>query len=924
MAEVTVSQLAKTVGASVDRLLSQMKQAGLEHTSAEEFVSDADKKKLLDHLKSSHGASTAAPKKITLKRRTIGTVKSSGSQGKKTVSVEVRKKRTYVKREETSQEPEAETAETSIVESDLPANEAVAKNTVDDLPLGDADTGAVKPEAEKEGVSTDQAEASYLIESTQSEHVEPEENVTAVTEQPLSEKVDESAEAESKASRRVDPFDVEDLRRRAAAKRKEQEESEKVRREAIVKAKAEEAAQKKKEDAKKAVPATKSHKDAVQAPSDIDDEGETRKKPGKGKKQNKERGKGRGHNIRVDEFLESQNAASGLAASNKVLKAMNKQEFVRPTERIIHEVEIPEEILVSELAQQMSVKANVVVKELMKMGVMATINQPVDQDTALLVVEELGHKYKLVSEESSEEEVISELTSLLESNDGEVQEQSRPPVVTVMGHVDHGKTSLLDYIRESRVASGEAGGITQHIGAYHVETDMGVISFLDTPGHAAFTAMRARGAECTDIVILVVAADDGVMPQTIEAIQHAKAAEVPLVVAVNKIDKEAADPERVKNELVAQEVIPEDWGGDTQFIHVSAHTGEGIDKLLEAVSLQAEVLELTAPVDAPAKGIVIESRVDKGRGNVASILVQQGTLRNGDVILAGLNIGRVRNMTDERGELVSEAGPSIPVEILGLDGSPNAGDEVLAVGDERKAREVAETRRSKEREARISRQQKASLDNLFASFDQEEVKTLNVIVKADVRGSSEAIITALQEIGNEEVAVNIVSSGVGAISDADVNLATATSAVIFGFNVRAEATARSAAERESIEIRYYSVIYNMLDDVKDALSGMLAPEKREEILGTAEVRDIFKSPKFGVVAGCMVVEGTLLRNKPVRVLRENVVIHEGDLDSLRRFKDDVNEVRSGTECGIGVKDYTDIKVGDKIEVFDIKEIARSL
>ena len=571
----------------------------------------------------------------------------------------------------------------------------------------------------------------------------------------------------------------------------------------------------------------------------------------------------------------------------------------------------------------MAIKANVVIRELMKMGVMATINQSVDQETAILLVEELGHRYVTVSDEEIEEDLLNEL-KLTFAEEGEPEAEPRPPVVTVMGHVDHGKTSLLDYIRESRVASGEAGGITQHIGAYHVETDMGVISFLDTPGHAAFTAMRARGAECTDIVILVVAADDGVMPQTIEAIQHAKAADVPIVVAVNKIDKEAADPERVKNELVAQEVIPEDWGGDTQFIHVSAHTGEGIDKLLEALSLQAEVLELTAPVDVPAKGIVVESRLDKGRGNIASVLVQEGTLKNGDVILAGLHFGRVRNMTDERGVLVDQAGPSIPVEILGLDGTPNAGDEVIVVGDERKARELVELRREKERDAKMARQQRANLDNLFSSFEDQDKKTLNVIVKADVRGSAEAIVSALQDIGNDEVEVNLVSSGVGAISDADVNLATATSSVLFGFNVRAEATARKKAEAESIEIRYYSVIYNLLDDVKDALSGMLAPEKREEILGTAEVRDVFKSPKFGLVAGCMVVEGQVFRNKPIRVLRDNVVIHEGELDSLRRFKDDVSEVRSGTECGIGVKDYTDVKEGDMIEVFDIKEIKRSL
>ena len=608
--------------------------------------------------------------------------------------------------------------------------------------------------------------------------------------------------------------------------------------------------------------------------------------------------------------------------SRKVLQAHSRQGFKQPTERIVHEVAITESITVGELAQQMAVKAHVLIKELMKLGVMSTINQPIDQETAVLLVEELGHSYRLVSEDEVENALIAALTEELTEDQG--GEEARPPVVTVMGHVDHGKTSLLDYIRESRVASGEAGGITQHIGAYHVETSNGVISFLDTPGHAAFTAMRARGAQCTDIVVLVVAADDGVMPQTIEAIKHAHAAKVPLVVAVNKIDKEGADLERVKNELVAQEVVPEEWGGDTQFIPLSAHTGEGIDKLLDALSLQAEMLELTAAVDVPAKGVVIESRLDKGRGNIASVLVQEGTLKNGDYVLAGTQFGRVRNMTDERGVLIEAAGPSIPVEILGLDGTPNAGDDLLVVKDERKAREVVDVRRQKEREVKFSRQQKANLDNIFASFESDQKKTLNVIVKADVRGSVEAIISSLSEIGNDEVEVNVISSGVGAIAEADVNLAATTSSVIFGFNVRADATARKAAEKESLEIRYYSIIYNLLDDVKDALSGMLPPEMREEILGTAEVRDVFKSPKFGLVAGCMVVEGSVSRNKPIRVLRDNVVIHEGELDSLRRFKDDVSEVRNGTECGIGVKDYLDVKAGDKIEVFDMHEVARSL
>jgi translation initiation factor IF-2 len=559
-----------------------------------------------------------------------------------------------------------------------------------------------------------------------------------------------------------------------------------------------------------------------------------------------------------------------------------------------------------------------VIKELMKLGVMATINQMIDQDTAILVVEELGHRPKLVSAEALEDT----LTETLAQHEGTLE--PRAPVVTVMGHVDHGKTSLLDYIRETRVASGEAGGITQHIGAYHVETGHGMISFLDTPGHAAFTAMRARGARSTDIVILVVAADDGVMPQTIEAVQHAKAAEVPLIVAVNKIDKEGADPDRVKNELAAQEVIPEEWGGDYQFVHVSALTGDGIDALLDAILLQAELLELKAPRDVPAQGIVIESRLDKGRGPVTTLLVQSGTLRQGDIVLAGLQYGRVRAMADENGQAVDEAGPSIPVEILGLDGTPDAGDQFAVLESEKRARELADFRQSKQRENKLQRQQAAKLDNMFESMTAGEKKTLNLVVKTDVRGSLEALQSSLLDLGNDEVQVNIVSGGVGGITESDVNLALTSDAVIFGFNVRADASARRLVEAEGVDLRYYNVIYDLIDDVKAALGGMLAPELREEILGIAEVRDVFRSPKFGQIAGCMVVEGTVYRSKPIRVLRDNVVIYEGELESLRRFKDDASEVRNGMECGIGVKNYTDVKVGDQIEVFEVREVARSL
>ena len=565
-------------------------------------------------------------------------------------------------------------------------------------------------------------------------------------------------------------------------------------------------------------------------------------------------------------------------------------------------------------------KTGPVVRQLMNMGVMASINEMIDQETAFLVVEELGHQPVVEQSESVEDELAKQFAEIK----SEGTEEPRAPIVTVMGHVDHGKTSLLDQIRKSRVASGEAGGITQHIGAYHVDTPKGMVTFLDTPGHAAFTAMRARGAQATDVVILVVAADDGVMPQTEEAIQHAKAAGVPIVIAINKMDKDGADPERVTNELAAKDVIPEEWGGDTQFIKVSAHTGDGIDQLLEAVLLQAELLELTAPVDVPARGVIVEARVDKGRGVIATALVQQGTLRKGDFMLAGESVGKIRAMTDEAKKPTLEAGPSIPVEILGLDEAPKAGDEFFVVADERKAKEIAETRQTKARQERMSRQQAAKLENMFTDMGADQVSKLNLIVKTDVRGSLEAIISALHEFATSEVAVDIVASGVGGITESDMNLALTTGAIILGFNVRAGGAARALAEKENIEVRYYSVIYNLLDEVKSALSGMLAPETREEIVGIAEVRDVFRSPKFGAIAGCMVIEGTVFRSKPIRVLRDNIVIYEGELESLRRFKDDAQEVRNGMECGIGVKNYNDVKPGDLIEVFDVTQVQRSL
>lgn len=896
----TVEQLAETVGASVDRLLSQMKDAGLPHAAANEEVSEEDKQTLLTFLKRSHGESDAAPRKITLKRKQLSTLRTGGS-GKRTVNVEVRKKRTYVKREE----PPAQEVDESL-------EAAAAPEAVTEVPPAPVEDAVESVEAAVE--SADSAESTSADSALESET-------------DVAEAIDDNA----------DPLDPEVLRQRAAARRKAEEAErqkaldsalEERKREAARKAAEEQAA--KEAQAQKAAAAgadpDKKPRRLHDAPADRAPRGADgeRKRPGRGRLDRGSipgaRGKQRGHNLSLND-LEAAEAGIARRRGSRRKKAHEehtKHGFEQPTEKIVYEVNLPDNISVGDLSQQMAVKAGVVIKELMKLGVMATINQMIDQDTASLVVEELGHTVKLVSDDELEEQ----LEETIASQEGTMA--PRAPVVTVMGHVDHGKTSLLDYIRESKVASGEAGGITQHIGAYHVQTEQGMITFLDTPGHAAFTAMRARGAKSTDIVILVVAADDGVMPQTEEAIQHARAAEVPLVVAVNKIDKEAADPDRVKNELAAKEVIPEDWGGDTQFIEVSAHTGQGVDSLLDALLLQSELLELQAPADIPGQGIVIESRLDKGRGSVASLLVQQGSLRQGDIVLAGLQYGRVRAMLDENGQPISEAGPSIPVEILGLDGTPDAGDSFVVVESEKRAREIADFRSEKLRSNRLARQQAAKLDNMFESMTAGERKVLNLVIKADVRGSLEAIQGALSDLGNDEVKVNVVSGGVGGLTESDVSLAMTSEAIIFGFNVRADTGARSAAEREGVEVRYYNVIYDLIDDVKAALTGMLSPELREEIIGIAEVRDVFRSPKFGQIAGCMVTEGTVYRSKPIRVLRDNIVIYEGELESLRRFKDDANEVRNGMECGIGVKNYTDVKVGDLIEVYDVNEIARTL
>ena len=920
MAEVTVSQLAEVVGAPVERLLRQMKEAGLSHSSADEVVSDEDKQTLLTFLKRSHGESTEGPRKITLKRKTISTLKTGSGSGKKTVNIEVRKKRTYVKRDpaELAAEAEAEEVARKAAEADTAEAVVEAEPEVSAEPAAVVeDVRAEEPAPASEPVVEEAPEPEATPEPVVEPEVEaePEETVAEAPEVEVEPEPDAVAEEEpsaASAAEEDDPRDLdpEVLRQRAILRRKEEEERERERRAAVLAEKKRE--EEERERRKKERQAEENKKAAGPrhlraAPSNDDDD------RGRGKKGKKGRG-------RRDDF---DGDSSGGRRKKKTLKLPEDQQrhgFQTPTEKIVYEVSIGETSTAGELAQQMKVKAAEVIKELMKLGMMVTINQPLDQETSQLVVEEMGHKVKLISDDALEEA----LEETLVAKTGEGTLKSRAPVVTVMGHVDHGKTSLLDYIRKAKVASGEAGGITQHIGAYHVETGHGMITFLDTPGHAAFTAMRARGAKSTDIVILVVAADDGVMPQTEEAIVHARAAEVPLVVAVNKMDKEGADPERVKNELSQKEVISEEWGGDTQFCYVSAHSGEGIDALLDAVLLQAELLELKAADDVPAQGMVIESRLDKGRGAVASVLVQQGTLKQGDIVLAGQCYGRVRAMLDENGQPVKSAGPSIPVEILGLDGTPEAGDGFVVVENDKRAREVADFRQLREREQRIKRQQAAKLDRMFESMEAGDRKTLNVVLKADVRGSLEAIQASLLDLGNEEVNVNIVSGGVGGITESDVNLAMTSESVMFGFNVRADGGARKLAENEGIDLRYYSVIYDLIDDVKSALSGMLSPEMREEIVGIAEVRDVFRSPKFGDIAGCMVVEGTVYRSKPIRVLRDDVVIYEGELESLRRFKDDANEVKAGLECGIGVKNYKDVRPGDKIEVFEVKEIARSL
>ncbi len=836
MSTVTVKQLAEVVRMPPERLIEQLREAGLDFNDPDEPVSNEQKKQLLTHLRKSHGKDqeVSSPRRVTLKRKSISELRVPAAGGRaKTVNVEVRKKRTYVKRSDVER-----------VEDD------------------DSEREAARAALEKSKLEREEAERQ-------------------------AKEAREKRAAEEQAKREADEkarLEAEEAARKAAEAqvRMEQEQRRKADEQAREKRKAEERSRRQK---------------PAHGPDTRYGRKELHVAKGKsGKRKTRKRARQPGFN------------------------APDQHGFSKPTAPVVREVRIPDLITVADLAQGMAIKATEVIKEFMKLGEMVTINQSVDQDTAALLVEEMGHTPVLVGAEDVEEELVS----ALKDTEADVGTHTRPPVVTVMGHVDHGKTSLLDHIRRAKVADGEAGGITQHIGAYHVTTSKGVVSFLDTPGHAAFTAMRARGAQVTDIVILVVAADDGVKPQTKEAIEHSRAAGVPMIVAVNKIDRAEADIDRTKQELAKEEVIPEDWGGEQIFVPVSAKTGDGIDDLLDAVLLQAEVMELKANPEARATGVVVESSLDRGRGPVATVLVKNGTLRQGDVVLCGQEIGRVRAMFNESGDAIKEAGPSIPAVILGLGGVPNAGDEMLAVKDERKAKEAASARTDRERETRLAQQQSAKLKNLFSQMEGGESQTVNLLIKADVQGSVEALRDSLTRLSNDDVQVNVISSGVGGITESDATLAMASRAIVIGFNVRADGTARRIIQENDIDLHYYSVIYDAIDEVKKAISGLLGTEVREQIIGLAEVKDVFRASKFGQVAGCLVSEGVVKRNNPIRVLRDNVVIFEGELESLRRFKDDVDEVRSGTECGIAVKQYNDVKAGDQIECFERIEVARTL
>jgi translation initiation factor IF-2 len=895
MAQTTVEQFAGELKLPTTLLLEQLNSAGVKKSAAEDYLSEDDKTALLDHLRKEHG--TLAPKnKITLTRKSSTEIKKTDNTGKaRTIQVEVRKKRVI----EQHDEPDLSTHTEEVVAEEQPPEVVVEVIT----PVEVVEEVAPVVEEIVEEVIVAEITPEPVIEKP----VVAETVVKTISRKDLL-GADEIALRENEARRHsaLAAIQAEDKRKKAeVAQRRLDEEARKL---------AEVEAAK--------VKAAKLSEGTLHKP--VAKEGAAKPAVAKDAK------KGKGNN---KEWTDAENKKRGLKTRGDVTsgkpgwrapKGKNRHQdddtqhgFTAPTEAIVYEVLVPETITVAELAHKMAVKSGEVIKTLMGMGMMVTINQVLDQETAIIIVEEMGHKAAAAAPNDPD-------TFVEEAEHAAAIMETRPPVVTVMGHVDHGKTSLLDYIRRSRVASGEAGGITQHIGAYHVETPRGMVTFLDTPGHEAFTAMRARGAKATDVVILVVSADDGVMPQTIEAIHHAKAAGVPLVVAINKIDKPGAEPERVKMELVAQEVVPEDFGGEVMFREVSAKTGKGIDELLEAVLLQAEILELKAPKNTPAKGLVIEGRLDKGRGPVATILVSSGTLRRGDMVLAGTTFGKVRAMLDESGNEIQEAGPSMPVEIQGLSDVPSAGEEMIVLNDERKAREIANFRQGKFRDVKLAKQQAAKLENMFEKMGDGNMQTLGLIIKSDVQGSYEALATSLQKLSTSEVRVNIIHTGVGAISESDVNLAAASKAVLIGFNVRADSGARKLIETLGIDVRYYNIIYEAVDEIKAALGGMLAPEQRESMIGTVEIREVFRISKIGAIAGCYVQDGMIKRTSRVRVLRSNVIIHTGELDSLKRFKDDVKEVKNNFECGLSLKNFNDIEVGDILEVYEIIEVARTL
>jgi translation initiation factor IF-2 len=911
MASNNVAQFATELKMPADLLLKQLKDAGVEKSSVEDTLSKEDKDKLLGHLRKVHGAAAdGEKKKITLTRKETTEIKQADSSGKsRTIQVEVRKKRTFVKRDDAPVAQEEEAPKAPIIdEAEQARRDEEARRQVELIARQEADLREkqerlAKLEAQREA---EKAADAALAKAQEQEAVAK--TSDADTQQKLKE-ASERASATEEARKAV-ADEVAQIKLMMATPRKVVKAPEPVapaapaaRAEGTLHRPADKKPGEKKDDKK---PGEKKSIKSANVSSTWQDDAKKRS-PGGGLKTRGPGGGGGRDGWRA--------GPRGRRSSNNDDRETN---FQQPTEAVVREVHVPETITVAELAHKMAVKASEVIKQLMKLGQMVTINQVLDQETAMILVEEMGHIAHAAKLDDPE--------ALLEvgSENVDAEQLPRAPVVTVMGHVDHGKTSLLDYIRRAKVASGEAGGITQHIGAYHVETPRGMITFLDTPGHEAFTAMRARGAKATDIVILVVAADDGVMPQTKEAIAHAKAAGVPLVVAVNKIDKPGANPDRVKQELVAEQVVPEEYGGESPFISVSAKTGEGIDTLLENVLLQAEVLELKAPVDTAAKGLVIEAKLDKGRGPVATIMVQSGTLKRGDIVLAGSSYGRVRAMLDENGKSITEAGPSIPVEIQGLTEVPAAGEEVMVLTDERKAREIALFRQGKYRDVKLAKQQAAKLENMFEQMAEGEVKNLALIIKSDVQGSQEALVSSMQKLSTSEVRVQVVHAAVGGISESDVNLALASKAVIIGFNVRADASARKLAEASGIDIRYYNIIYDAIDEIKAAMSGMLSPEKRESALGLVEIRQVFMVSKVGAIAGCYVLEGMVKRGANVRLLRDNVVLWTGELDSLKRFKDDVKEVKSGFECGLSLKNFNDIKEGDQLEVFEVQEVARTL